>query len=419
METGHNTPSSENTAPGRRDLALAATGRVCAGLGRAIANLPWKRLALLTAIGLAAYGTATHMPVQSVANGEIGLRTNQWTGKSFRILDGTAIVLPIIHEWRTFSTRDTVYQPKKDGHHDGFAFQSIEGLTLGVDFSARYALDLTRLQDMARNLPEDIDADLVMPVIQSVLHKTFPRYTVREIFSSKRQEIQASITEELKARMAEDGIKLKSFSIGKIDLPPDYLAGMERMLTAELAAEQMKYTLDLREKEVKQSALVAEAQKVQRETAAEAAAKEQVKAAEAAAQQQVIAAQAQADAMKHILPFKEKQIKQRELEAEANKVEKLKIAQANAQARIIEATAEADSRKKLADAEAYRLDQVGRANSEQMARVGAVVTKNPLLIQQTLAEKLSDKVQVIIAPPGTDGRLITDNLIGRLPGQPQ
>jgi regulator of protease activity HflC (stomatin/prohibitin superfamily) len=133
----------------------------------------------------------------------------------------------------------------------------------------------------------------------------------------------------------------------------------------------------------------------------------------------VIAAQAQADAMKHILPFKEKQIKQRELEAEANKVETLKIAQANAQARIIEATAEADSRKKLADAEAYRLDLVGRANSEQMARVGAVVTKNPLLIQQTLAEKLSDKVQVIIAPPGTDGRLITDNLSGRLPGQPQ
>ena len=33
-------------------------------------------------------------------------------------------------------------------------------------------------------------------------------------------------------------------------------------------------------------------------------------------------------------------------------------------------------------------------------------------IQKTVADKLSDKVQVIIAPPGTDGRFIAANLIG-------
>ena len=71
--------------------------------------------------------------------------------------------------------------------------------------------------------------------------------------------------------------------------------------------------------------------------------------------------------------------------------------------------------QKLADAEAYRLDRVGRIASEQMAREGALLTRHPLLIQKTVADKLSDKVQVIIAPPGTDGRFIASGLIGRLP----
>ena len=176
------------------------------------------------------------------------------------------------------------------------------------------------------------------------------------------------------------------------------------MLAAELANEQMKFTLELKEKAVKESELLAEAQKVRRETEAQAA-----------AQEQVIAAQAQAEAMKHILPFKEKQIRQRELEAEAEKAARIGNAQAAAEARRIEAQAEADSRRKLADAEAYRLDQVGKVNSEQMAREGAILAKSPLLIQKTMAEKLSDKVQVIIASPGASGRFLGENLIGRLP----
>jgi hypothetical protein len=56
--------------------------------------------------------------------------------------------------------------------------------------------------------------------------------------------------------------------------------------------------------------------------------------------------------------------------------------------------------------------KVGRVNTEQMAREGALLSRHPLLIQKTVADKLSDKVQVIIAPPGTDGRFIASGLVG-------
>jgi regulator of protease activity HflC (stomatin/prohibitin superfamily) len=116
--------------------------------------------------------------------------------------------------------------------------------------------------------------------------------------------------------------------------------------------------------------------------------------------------------MKHILPFKQKQIEQRQLEAEADKVSRIRTAEGAAEARRIEARGEADSRQKLADAEAYRLDLVGKANAGQMQREGALITQYPLLIQKTLADKLSDKVQVIIAPTPEAGHFIGSNLLG-------
>ena len=106
---------------------------------------------------------------------------------------------------------------------------------------------------------------------------------------------------------------------------------------------------------------------------------------------------------------------QRQLEAEADKAARIKQAEASAQARRIEAAGEAESRQKLADAEAYRLDRVGRVATEQMAREGALLSRHPLLIQKTVADKLSDKVQVIIAPPNTDGRFIASGLVGAMP----
>ncbi|MBK8400155.1 MAG: hypothetical protein IPL29_03530 [Propionivibrio sp.] len=49
---------------------------------------------------------------------------------------------------------------------------------------------------MARTLPENIGGEVVEPVVQGVLQHPGP-YTVREIFSTKRQEIKQLIEGEL------------------------------------------------------------------------------------------------------------------------------------------------------------------------------------------------------------------------------
>jgi len=359
-----------------------------------------KAAGIAAAIGLV-YGVATHLPFASVGENEIGLRLNQLTGRTTELHEGAALIVPGLHRLRVYSMKDHLYKPERSAKANGTApFQSSEGLSLGVELTIRYALDPSRLATTASQLPPDIDREVVDPLVQGVIYKVFTRYTVREIFSTKRQELQDVIEGELKPLFAGDGLVLRAVTMGNVDLPHDYRAGMDKLLSIELENEQMQYTLDLKAQQVKQSALEADADKVRRE-----------KAAEASANEQIIAAKAQEEAMKHVIPFKQKQIEQKKLEAEADKTSRIKIAEGSAEARRIEAGGEADSRRKLADAEAYRVEELGKVTSAQMARDGELISKHPLLIQKALADKLSDKISVIIAPPG-DGSFIGSALLG-------
>lgn len=362
-----------------------------------------KVIVVVAVVGVAGWLLYRHPPMQKVDRGDVGVRTNQLTGGVTLWREGSVFVMPGLFDMRVYSLRDQVYRPEQAKSANGSApLQSIEGLSVGVDLAVRYALDPSRIASNSRSLPDDVAGEVVEPAVQGVIYKVFARYTVREIFSVKRAEIQQAIESELRTRLAADGVLLKSVQMGKVDLPADYRRGMERLLAEELEAQKMQYTLELKEKRVKETELEASADKARREVQAEAAAREQV-----------IAARAQEEAMKHVLPFKERQIEQRKLEAEAEKLSRVKAAEASAQARQIEASGEAEARRKLADAEAWRLERVGKVNAEQMAREGAIITQHPLLVQKTLADKLSEKVQVIIAPPPRDGGFIGDALLGR------
>ena len=360
------------------------------------------RVAAAAILIAAACGLYAYPPFASVRPSEVLVRTNVLDGSASAYTRGTVLILPVIHQLRRYSTRDQVFRPTDSTSATGKApFQSSEGLSLGVDLAVRWAIDRERVAQMSKDFPDDLNADLVRPAVQGIVYPLLARHTVREIFSSRRADIQREIMTELGPKLAMLGLRLRGVDMGNVDLPPDYRAGMEKLLAEELETEKIGYNLQLKQAQVKENELEGEADKIRRQ-----------KAAEAAGEQQVIAAKAQEETMKHILPFKQKQIEQRQLEAEAEKVSRIRTAEGAAEARRIEARGEADSRQKLAEAEAYRLEMVGKASAGQMQREGVLLARYPLLIQKTLADKLSDKVQVIIAPTPAAGQFIGSNLLG-------
>ena len=330
-----------------RLAALASLGTACRSA------LPSLRRAALPLAVLAACAAGGHWLLQQrvdIPRGERLVRINSLTGDASVLTDGPAWVLPGLHQARLLPARDLQLRAARLARHDSpQALQTVEGLSVGLEVSLRVAMDDKRLPQLARSLPEAIGADLVEPQLAGILYQEVAQHTVRELFSTHRSEIQRKVEAALRTRLATDGLVLKDLQFGAVDLPPAYRHGLDALLNEGLASDKMRFTLDLREKQVRETALRASAERERREIDAEAAAREQV-----------IAARAQEEAMKHVLPFKQRQIEQRQLEAEArapgtHQACRRRGAGAPHRGRWRGCTA----RQKLADAEAYRAVPAG------------------------------------------------------------
>jgi hypothetical protein len=85
----------------------------------------------------------------------------------------------------------------------------------------------------------------------------------------------------------------------------------------------------------------------------------------------------------------------------------VKNAEAMAEAKVIDSKAEMERRKLLSAAEADRIRVTAAADFERMQGEGAVLKQNPLLINKIVAERLSDKLQIMMVP--ADGKFFFAN----------
>jgi regulator of protease activity HflC (stomatin/prohibitin superfamily) len=299
-----------------------------------------------------------------------------------------------------YDIRDQVFNtavaadPKPRG--EVLKVQTREGLALGLAVSVRYRLDPARLDYIHANLPQAVEEEIIAPVVASTFRQVVPNYMAREVFSAKREEVQRNTRQAITQKLAADSIIVKEVMLRDILLPPEYAKGLEGLLLKQQENERLSLELEVKQKMVRQAELEAEADKAR-----------QVKHAEAQAQVTVLQAKAQADAMQHTLPLKEKQIQQTRLEAEARKEATVKNAEAAAQAKVIDGKAELERRNLMAQAENNRIRLISGAEAERLKSEAEVLQHNPLLIQKIIAERLSDKVQIMMVP--TDGKFFFAN----------
>ena len=358
----------------------------------------WKEarsLAMISAMPLLA-----GLSIAVVPSGSAGVRVNQFAGtRPGTLYPGVHFTIPLIEEVDLYNIRDIVFSttPMIDSKKsDGMRVQTREGLTVGLALAVRYRLDASKLAYIQATLPQPIEEEVIAPAIASAFRDLAPNYLVRELFSTKREEVRAAASARIAAKLGGDGIVVKEVVLRDIKLPEEYAKGLEGLLLKEQENERLTIVLDVKRKEVQTAQLEAEAQKAR-----------EVTAAEARAQMVVIEAKAQADAMQHTLPLKEKQIQQSRLEAEARKEATVKNAEAAAQAKVIDSKAELEKRNMMSEGDEYRIRRVAAADAERMKLEAAVLKENPLLIQKIIAEKLSDKVQIMMVP--NDGKFFFAN----------
>jgi regulator of protease activity HflC (stomatin/prohibitin superfamily) len=336
-----------------------------------------------------------------VPSGLAGVLVSQISGTlPGTLFPGVHWILPLVQGVTLYDTRERVFttaladDPKTKA--ESLKVQTKEGLQVGMAIAVRYRLDPRRLDYIHANLPQPIEEQIVPPVVAGVFRQVVPNYLVRDVFAYRREEVRKLAADAIQKKLAEDGLLVKEVILRDIQLPPEYAKGLETLLLKEQESDRMGVEVEIKQKMVRTAELEAEADKARR-----------VKQAEGEAQIVVISAKAQADAMQHTLPLKEKQIQQTRLEAEARKESTVKNAEALAQAKVIDSRAELEKRKLMADAEANRIRVTAAADAERLKTEAAALKGNPLLIQKIIAERLSDKVQVMMVP--MDGKFFFAN----------
>jgi regulator of protease activity HflC (stomatin/prohibitin superfamily) len=331
-----------------------------------------------------------------IPDGSAGVRISQiWGARPGTLYPGVHIVTPLIDSVSLYDTREQVYSTlasendKKKG--EVLSVQAREGLNIGLAVSVRYRLDPRRLDSIHTNLPQPVGEQVVAPVVSTIYRQLAPNYMTREIFATKREELRSKAAEAITARLGSDGIVVREVLLRDLQLPEEYAKGLEGLLLKEQEDERLGTEQDIKFKQVKIAELEAEADKSR-----------SVKQAEAQAQVRVLQAKAESDAMQYTLPLKQKQIEQTKLEAQARKEATLQNAEAAAQAKVIDSKAEVERQHNLSEAEANRIRVTAAADSERMKFEAAVLKSNPMLIQKIIAERLSDKLQIMMVP--MDGR---------------
>jgi regulator of protease activity HflC (stomatin/prohibitin superfamily) len=331
-----------------------------------------------------------------VPEGAGGIRISQISGVRPRTLyPGVHLVVPLVERVAVYDLRDRLFTMPapvdKANRGELLTVQAREGLTLGLSVAVRYRLDPQKLAYIHANLAQPVDTEIVAPVVATTFRDLAPNYVVREVFSTQREEFRRRAAQTITRRLGQDGIVVKEVLLRDVRLPAEYAKGLEDMLLKEQEGERMGFETTIREKQVRIAELEADAQKVR-----------QVKRSEADAASRVIAANAESDAMQYTLPLKQKQIEQTRLEAQARKEATVQNAEAAAESKIIDSRAEVERRRLLAGADANTIRLTAAANAERMQQEAVVLKENPLLIQKIVAERLSDKLQIIMVP--TDGR---------------
>ena len=364
------------------------------------------------ALALLAWGPILlALSIVVVPSGTGGVRVSQTSGTlPGTLYPGAHFVVPLAENIVLFDTRDQLFTTGSVEDAEKPAplnVQAKEGLSVGLAITIRYRLDPAHLDYIQANLPQPVETEIVPAVVASAWRELVPNYTVREVFATKREEVRSRAAAVITQKLAADGIVVKEVMLRDIQLPPEYAKGLQDLLLKEQEDDQMGVQTDIQQKQVRISELQAEATKAQ-----------QVKQAEGEAQVRVLQAKAEADAMQYTLPLKQKQIEQAKLESEARKEATVQNAEANAQAtirnaeamaqaKVLDSKAEMERRKLLADAEADRIRVTAVADAERMRNEGVILKQNPLLINKIIAEKLSDKLQIMMVP--SDGKYFFAN----------
>jgi regulator of protease activity HflC (stomatin/prohibitin superfamily) len=172
-------------------------------------------------------------------------------GTSKEILSEGLHVMPA---WNSVIAYDTRVHEMKEQ----LAVISSNGLTMQVDASIRYRPELEELFELQTTIGPDYDQKVIGPVVRSEARKVFGRYQPEEIYSTKREEIEKQIYDEVLKALKGKHVVVEAILVRDVLLPETIKTAIADKLAEEQRSQKMKFTLDKERQEALRKQVEAE-----------------------------------------------------------------------------------------------------------------------------------------------------------------
>ena len=197
---------------------------------------PGPRAALLIGALLAA-GLLVSQSLKVVPAGYVGVVFSSFTGvKAQPLQEGIHFLVPFVDRVNLYDARlqeVTLAHNVQDGDEGAIRARSKEGLDITADVTVQFRVDRTKAATLHKELGRDYVRTVIRPQVRSKVRDSIGQFGAADIISSKRQEVEASITTELRRIFERNNLVLDSVLLRELRIPDSIAKAIEQKQAAE------------------------------------------------------------------------------------------------------------------------------------------------------------------------------------------
>ncbi|MEZ4869002.1 MAG: prohibitin family protein [Caldilineaceae bacterium] len=142
--------------------------------------------------------------------------------------------------WQTYTMSGSPREGNELGD-DSIRARTSDGQEVRLDCSVIFRIDLEQAVSVHIDWQDRYIHDFVRPVMRGFVRTHVSQFTVSEVNSSKRKDLEAALDRELRTEFANKGLDLDQFLLRDITFTPEYAASIEEKQVALEGKQQTEY----------------------------------------------------------------------------------------------------------------------------------------------------------------------------------
>ena len=205
----------------------------------------------LALIAILTFSNATFLTIEPGWRGVLFKRFGGGLDKEKIYTPGFHVVAPWNEMYR-YDVREAQIEEKMN-------VLSNNGLDIEIDVTVRVNPVYSKIGHLHEMFGERYKETLVQAEVRSAVREVIGRFQPEELYSTKRNEVQSLIQQDLQESLSKNFIELKATLIRDIRLPEKVKNAIETKLEAEQTALKYEFILAQEEKEAERKIIEAEA----------------------------------------------------------------------------------------------------------------------------------------------------------------